>query len=76
MGGNEEHAETQNELDGLQTPRDLIDFYQRWPDFRPAATGLAGRADLSAPERQTLQWLILLVDRISEHDVLPLKPSI
>ncbi|WP_315766899.1 MULTISPECIES: hypothetical protein [unclassified Bradyrhizobium] len=52
-------------------PRDLIDFYRRWTDFRPAAVYLAGRTDLSILERQTIQWLILLVDRISEHDLHP-----
>ena len=50
-------------------PRDLIDFYQRWPDFRPMVTGLSSRSDLSSAERQTLRWLVLLVDRISEHDL-------
>lgn len=54
-------------------PRDLIDFYQRWSDFRPGVTALANRSDLSALERQTVQWLILLVDRISEHDVEPAR---
>ena len=50
-------------------PGDLIDFYQRWADFRPGAASLANRSDLSALERQTVHWLIQLVDRISEHDV-------
>ena len=54
-------------------PRDLIDFYRRWPDFRQTASRLADRPDLSARERQTVHWLILLVDRISEHDLQPLK---
>jgi hypothetical protein len=36
---------------------------------------LANRSDLSALERQTVRWLLLLVDRISEHDVEPVKRS-
>ncbi|GLH79177.1 hypothetical protein SSBR45G_40860 [Bradyrhizobium sp. SSBR45G] len=54
-----------------QAPRDLIDFYHRWRDFRPTAVDLAQRSELSALERQTIHWLILLVDRISEHDLRP-----
>ena len=54
-------------------PRDLIDFYQRWPDFRPTVAALADRADLSLPERQTVKWLMQLADRISEHDVQAVK---
>lgn len=54
---------------GPPEPRDLIDFYQRWPDFRPMIATLAGRSELSSAERQTLHWLVLLVDRISEHDI-------
>jgi hypothetical protein len=54
-----------------KAPHDLIDFYRRWGDFRPAALRLADRPDLSVLERQTIQWLILLVDRIGERDLHP-----
>jgi hypothetical protein len=54
-------------------PRDLIDFYHRWLEFRVVVTRLTDRADLSASERQTIHWLIQLADRISEHDLQPLK---
>ncbi|NPU14081.1 hypothetical protein HL666_25260 [Bradyrhizobium sp. 83002] len=53
-------------------PRDLIDFYRRWSDFRDVATGLAGRADISAIQKSTLNWLILLADRVGENDLRPL----
>jgi hypothetical protein len=59
---------------GQDAPRDLIDFYRRWPDFRHSAIGLAERSDLSPLERQTVHWLVLLVDRISDHDLQPLMP--
>lgn len=52
-------------------PRDLIDFYQRWSEFRPTVVALTDRSELSLPERQIVQWLIMLADRISEHDVQP-----
>jgi len=50
----------------------LIDFYRRWREFREIAAALARRADLSAAERETVSWLVLLVDRIGERDVGPL----
>jgi hypothetical protein len=53
------------------SPCDLFDFFRRWVEFRPIAERLADRADLSASERQSIYWLILLVDRISEHDLRP-----
>ena len=51
--------------------RDLMDFYRRWSEFRLTVVRLAERSDLSALERQTVHWLIELVDRIGEHDVQP-----
>jgi hypothetical protein len=50
-------------------PRDLIDFYRRWSEFRQTAMDLAKRPDLSQAERETMRWLVLLVDRIAERDV-------
>jgi predicted protein tyrosine phosphatase len=55
------------------TPRDLIDFYQRWPDFRPMVEALANHSGLSVSERQAVHWLKQLADRVSEHDVQPVK---
>jgi hypothetical protein len=52
-------------------PRDLIDFYQRWSDFRPMVAALASHSVLSVSERQTVQWLMQLADRVSERDVKP-----
>jgi hypothetical protein len=56
-----------------KSPRDLIDFYRRWPEFREIAVALAQRADLSVAQRETINWLILLVDRIGERDIGPLE---
>ncbi|MEA2880329.1 MAG: hypothetical protein QOF14_5525 [Hyphomicrobiales bacterium] len=53
--------------------RDLIDFYRRWHEFRETAVRVADRPDLSLSERQTIHWLIQLVDRVSEHDLKPVK---
>jgi hypothetical protein len=70
MGASEKDSEQgQGEQDGPPAPLDLIDFYRRWPEFRPMVEALANRPGLSALERQTVQWMILLVDRIGERDV-------
>ena len=50
-------------------PRDLIDFYRRWSEFKPLVTALSRRPDLDRAERETMKWLILLVDRIAERDI-------
>jgi hypothetical protein len=54
-------------------PHDLIDFYRRWSDFRPMVEALANRPGLSVSERQTVHWLMQLADRVSEHDLQPVK---
>jgi hypothetical protein len=68
-GGDDDQGE--NQQAGQVAPRDLIDFYRRWAEFRLTVVRLAERSDLSALERQTVHWLIELVDRIGEHDVQP-----
>ncbi|CAL75156.1 hypothetical protein BRADO1253 [Bradyrhizobium sp. ORS 278] len=60
---------------GRTPPRDLIDFYRRWSEFRDVAVAIAERVDLSAQERDTVRWLILLVDRIGEQDIGPARPQ-
>jgi hypothetical protein len=64
-------GEGENQQGEQIAPLDLIDFYRRWADFRPTTVRLAQRSDLSALERRTIHWLILLVDRISERDLKP-----
>ena len=56
---------------GQAAPSDLIDFYRRWPEFRQTAVALAQRPELSPAERETVNWLILLADRIGDHDIGP-----
>jgi hypothetical protein len=50
-------------------PRDLIDFYRRWSEFRETAIAVTRRTKLSSADRETVRWLILLADRIGEHDI-------
>ena len=56
----------------VRHPSDLIDFYRRWPEFRAPAVVMAERHDLSPIERATVKWLIVLADRIGDHDLKPI----
>lgn len=52
-----------------QAPADLIDFFLRWPEFRPMAERLAGKKGLSRQDRMVTEWLIALADSVSRRDV-------
>lgn len=58
-----------------EPPRDLIDFYRRWPEFRKVAVEVSSRPDLSPLQRDTVNWLMLLADRVGERDVDPIAPE-
>ncbi|MCA3637290.1 MAG: hypothetical protein IOB85_00470 [Methylobacterium sp.] len=49
--------------------RDLPDFVLRWQEFRPTALGLLERPVLDTEERQVVNWLILMADKITGNDV-------
>ena len=61
--------ESDGDEHGQNAPSDLIDFYRRWPAFRRIAAQIATDARLSPAERETVHWLILLVDRVSDRDL-------
>jgi hypothetical protein len=76
MAASEKDSEQgQGEQSEPAMPRDLIDFYQRWSDFRPMVEALANHSGLSVSERQTVHWLMQLADRVSERDLQPLRRS-
>jgi hypothetical protein len=50
--------------------RDLIDFHLRWREFRPLALQVLSRRGLSLAERDTLQALVDLADRVRDNDLL------
>lgn len=49
--------------------RDLPDFVLRWQEFRPTALSLLERPMLDKEERQVVNWLILMADKITGNDV-------
>ncbi|MBR0846405.1 hypothetical protein JQ543_01520 [Bradyrhizobium diazoefficiens] len=65
----EEHQRPTSRDERCSSPRDLIEFYHRWSEYRPFVTQLASRSELSSSEREVLGWLILLTDRIGKHDL-------
>jgi hypothetical protein len=51
-------------------PRDLVDFYLRWPEFRAIAAHVAKRRCMSHAEREVLTWLVQLADRVGPRDLV------
>lgn len=49
--------------------KDLIEFYFRWSEFRPYLVRLRDSKDLEEMEKDILNWVIILTDRISIEDV-------
>ncbi len=51
-------------------PRDLVDFHLRWPEFRTLAARVAENKNLAASEREIVQWLLRLADRVGPRDLV------
>ncbi len=51
------------------SPSDVADFHLRWTEFRPHAVAALSQPDLTAVQRETLNWLIALSDRVSSRDL-------
>ena len=51
-------------------PRDLVDFHLRWPEFRTLAARIAENEQLAASEREIVQWLLRLADRVGPRDLV------
>ena len=49
--------------------KDLVDFYTRWPEFRPRMQDAANGAPLSHDDLETLKWLIRVADMIGPSDL-------
>ena len=57
-----------------QTPshgdiEDLVDFYNRWPELRPVAMRVQKDNRLGPGERDILNWMILMIDRVGPADL-------
>jgi hypothetical protein len=59
------------EDDAEMIAEDLIDFYRRWPELRGVAISLSEKTDLSAMQRDLVQWMIKLLDRVGPMDFEP-----
>lgn len=49
--------------------RDLIDFYHQWPHLKNIAERIRDRKDLREDEKEVVEWLIVLADRVCEQDL-------
>jgi hypothetical protein len=49
--------------------RDLADFHLRWPEYKQAAVDAARTPGLPADQREVLEWLVRLADRVGKKDI-------
>jgi hypothetical protein len=49
--------------------RDLADFHLRWPDYKQAAIDAASTPGMPADQREVLEWLVRLADRVGKKDI-------
>lgn len=57
------------QMKGPEPIADLLDFYDRWPMLRGSVSALARDPRISEEDRETLDWLILLADRVGPADL-------
>ena len=48
--------------------KDLIDFHIRWPEFRPIAQSIVDIPELTSEQKDAVEWLIALSDRVRKED--------
>lgn len=54
---------------GHKEAKDLIDFFNRWQEFRGDAVVLMTNNTLNNNEKNIIHWLISLADRVSDDDI-------
>lgn len=47
----------------------IMEFYRRWPGLRKHPEALLACAHLSAEQREVLDWMIRVVDRVGPADL-------
>jgi len=53
--------------------KDLVDFYERWPDLRKHAVAMQSAPYLSKEKTALLEWMIMVIDRVGPADFAPEK---
>ncbi len=53
----------------LEPIKDLVDFYTRWPEFRPRMQAVTTGAPMTPDDLETLKWLIRVADMIGPSDL-------
>lgn len=49
--------------------KDLMDFYNRWPEIRPRMQAVAAGAPPTTDDLDILNWLIRIADMIGPSDL-------
>lgn len=55
--------------EAVQLPADLADLHVRWPQLRCHIAAIAEKSDLSATERELINWMVKLGDRVGRRDI-------
>jgi hypothetical protein len=48
---------------------DVVDFYSRWPELRKRALELTQAEMTDAGDRDLLNWMVLIIDRMGPNDL-------
>ncbi|OYU49252.1 MAG: hypothetical protein CFE31_07765 [Rhizobiales bacterium PAR1] len=62
-----ENRNTANEV--VQLPADLADLHVRWPQLRCHIAAIAEKPGLCATERELINWMVKLGDRVGRRDI-------
>ncbi|MDG1863324.1 MAG: hypothetical protein P8J02_09010 [Yoonia sp.] len=53
--------------------KDLVDFYERWPELRKHAVEMQSAPHLAEEKTALLEWMIMVIDRVGPSDLAPEK---
>ncbi|MFV0360724.1 hypothetical protein [Tropicimonas sp.] len=57
---------------GIET---IFEFYERWPGLRQYPAQMVGDERLPPELRETLAWMIVVIDRVGPDDLHPDVPG-
>ena len=57
-----------NAKEAVRLPEDLADLHVRWPQLRCHIVAIAEKPELCATERELINWMVKLGDRVGRRD--------
>lgn len=56
-------------MEAVRLPEDLPDMHMRWPQLRDHVVAIAEKPELCATERELINWMVKLGDRVGRRDI-------